>query len=490
MAKQTFTTGQVLTAAQMTSLQQTAMGGGSTTAKTASYVLVAADAGTVVQMNSASATTITVNTALFAAGDTVEIQNVGAGVCTVTAGTATVSTSSVLTLQQYDAGSLYFNSTSAAIFFASDAANSPLTTKGDLFTYSTSDTRLAAGSNGETLVADSVASTGLRYQSAYNGNGIINGGMDIWQRGTSFAFTSPGVAYTADRWLGRHLGTNVTYSQQTSGLTGIQYGLRIQRPVSTTGVNDQQIYYQFETPDSYRFAGQTVTLSFYAKAGANFSATSSIMSSAIYSGTGTNQNITSGAYTGQATVVSQNNTLTTSYQRFSVTGTVGATATQIAIILSATPTGTAGANDWYEITGVQLEFGSVATSFKRSAGGNIQGELAACQRYYFRSTSDATTPVAIYANGTGTAATSGRFGIQLPVTMRTTPTSLDYANLGMSDSVNAATAVTVLALATNLTWNNVCGLNATTASGITTYRPYFLVANSSANAYVGLSAEL
>ena len=62
MAKQTFTTGQVLTASQMTSLQQTAMGGGSATAKTASYTLVAADAGATVIMNSASATTITVNT--------------------------------------------------------------------------------------------------------------------------------------------------------------------------------------------------------------------------------------------------------------------------------------------------------------------------------------------------------------------------------------------------------------------------------------------
>lgn len=117
MAKQTFTTGQVLTAAQMTSLQQTAMGGGSTTAKTTSYTLVAADAGTVVQMNSASATTITVNTALFAAGDTVQIQNIGAGVCTVTAGTATVSTAGSLALNQYEGGQLYFNTTSAAFFF-------------------------------------------------------------------------------------------------------------------------------------------------------------------------------------------------------------------------------------------------------------------------------------------------------------------------------------------------------------------------------------
>jgi hypothetical protein len=117
MAKQTFTTGQVLTANQMTSLQQTAMGGGSATAKTANYVLTAADAGTVVQMNAAGATTITVNTALFAAGDTVQIQNLGAGVCTVTAGTATVSTAGSLALSQYEGGQLYFNSTSAAIFF-------------------------------------------------------------------------------------------------------------------------------------------------------------------------------------------------------------------------------------------------------------------------------------------------------------------------------------------------------------------------------------
>jgi hypothetical protein len=116
MAKQTFTVGQVLTAAQMTSLQQTAMGGGSATAKTASYTLVAADAGTTVIMNSGSATTITVNTALFAAGDTVFIVNQGAGVCTITAGTATVSTAGSLAMGQNETGELYFLSASAAIF--------------------------------------------------------------------------------------------------------------------------------------------------------------------------------------------------------------------------------------------------------------------------------------------------------------------------------------------------------------------------------------
>jgi len=116
MAKQTFTTGQVLTAAQMTSLQQTAMLGGAASAKTASYTLVAADAGTAISMSNASATTITVNTALFAAGDTVNITNLGAGVCTITAGTATVNTSASLALAQYESGTLDFTSTSAAIF--------------------------------------------------------------------------------------------------------------------------------------------------------------------------------------------------------------------------------------------------------------------------------------------------------------------------------------------------------------------------------------
>lgn len=156
MAKQTFTTGQVLTADQMTSLQQTAMGGGSPVTKTASYTLVASDAGTVIQMNSASATTITVNTGLFSAGDSVQIQNIGAGVCTVTAGTATVTTSGSLALSQWEGGDLYFTTTSASIFFdvtqASGMTN-PMTTTGDTIYSSPGSTpvRLGIGATGNVL---------------------------------------------------------------------------------------------------------------------------------------------------------------------------------------------------------------------------------------------------------------------------------------------------------------------------------------------------
>jgi len=115
MAKQTFTTGQVLTAAQMTALQLNDYNQ-TVSAKVASYVLVAADAGTRITMSNAGATTITVNTSLFAAGDTLFITNIGAGACTITAGTATVSTASSLVLAQYDSGRLYFTSTGVAIW--------------------------------------------------------------------------------------------------------------------------------------------------------------------------------------------------------------------------------------------------------------------------------------------------------------------------------------------------------------------------------------
>ena len=118
MAIQDFTAGQVLTAAQIDSLQANDYNQTVNT-KTASYTLVAADKGTRVVMNSASATTITVNTSLFDAGDTVYLQNIGAGVSTVTAGTATVSSAGPLAIPQNGGGLLYFTSAGVSIYYPS-----------------------------------------------------------------------------------------------------------------------------------------------------------------------------------------------------------------------------------------------------------------------------------------------------------------------------------------------------------------------------------
>lgn len=164
MAKQTFTTGDVLTATAMNDLQANDYNW-TVSQKAASYVLVAADKGTRIEMNAAGATTITVNTGLFSAGDTLFIQNIGAGSTTITAGTATVnkSTAGSLTLSQYQGGTLYFVSASSAVFFADAGYTPPLTTKGDLFGYDTAANRIPIGSNNQVLTADSTQALGLKW---------------------------------------------------------------------------------------------------------------------------------------------------------------------------------------------------------------------------------------------------------------------------------------------------------------------------------------
>jgi len=128
MSKQTFVANTILTAAQLNTLQANDYNQTVST-KTASYTLVASDAGTRVVMNVASANTVTVNTSLFSAGDTLVIQNIGAGVTTVTAGTATVSSAGPLTISQYGSGTLYFTSAGVSLWFpsAGPAASSGLT---------------------------------------------------------------------------------------------------------------------------------------------------------------------------------------------------------------------------------------------------------------------------------------------------------------------------------------------------------------------------
>lgn len=194
MAKQTFTTGAVLTAAQMNSLQANDYNW-TVSQKTASYVLVAADAGTRIEMNAAGATTITVNTALFSAGDTLFIQNIGAGVTTITAGTATVQKASnaSLALAQYQGGYLYFVSASNAVFFADAGFTSPLTTKGDLYGFSTLDARIPIGTNNQVLTADSAQALGLKWATPTSpvqnftllGTGTLTGASTITVSGIS-----------------------------------------------------------------------------------------------------------------------------------------------------------------------------------------------------------------------------------------------------------------------------------------------------------------
>ena len=173
--------------------------------------------------------------------------------------------------------------------------------KGDLIAATANDTpaRLAVGNNGETLVADSSTSTGLRWQVPVNANPVINSNFSVWQRGTSIVGTSL-IPYTADRWAigrgGSVGGTTVTRQAtgDTTNLPNIQYCARVQRDSGNTST--AQIYFMqsFETVNSIPFAGKTVTYSFYARKGANFSEVSSYLGMRVDVGTGTDQNVFTG----------------------------------------------------------------------------------------------------------------------------------------------------------------------------------------------------
>ena len=266
-------------------------------------------------------------------------------------------------------------------------ANSPLTAKGDLFGYSTTQARVAVGNNGETLVADSSATTGLRYQvtQAAGKNYIINGGMDIWQRGTSYALPATTINYgAADRWCYySNAVTGRTASRQTASLAGFTYSQRIQRDSGNTNTQSTQLVQLIESSVATSLQGQYVTVTFWAKAGANYSVASSNITVVLYAGTGTDQNPYTTGYTGQTTPISTSQAITTSWAKYSFTtsAVLASSITELTLaIQSGAFVGTAGANDWFEVTGVQLEAGQTGTLFTR-AGGTIQGELAACMRY-------------------------------------------------------------------------------------------------------------
>ena len=376
--------------------------------------------------------------------------------------------------------------------------NAIVDAKGDLIAASAADTpaRLAVGNNGETLVANSAASSGLTWASPVGSltNPVINGGMDIWQRGTSTSIpASTYPSFPADRWI-TSTNTNqaCTVARQATGdttnLPNIQYAVRYQRNSGQTGTGALYLMQNFETATSIPYAGKTITLSFYARKGANYSATSSILVSSIQTGTGTDQNAFLG-YTG-AVDTPQNNTLTTSWQRFTQTLTIGATATEMSIYFLFNPTGTASTNDYYEITGVQIDVGtwtaSTVPTFRRS-GGTIQGELAACQRYYYRQTATTNAYMDFSTCGTASASTQVKVQVPLPVQMRVTPTSIDFSNLGVNDG---ATTTALSGLSFSEASPNFGAIATSGATGLTQYRPYFIRANNNVAAFLGFSAEL
>jgi hypothetical protein len=305
-------------------------------------------------------------------------------------------------------------------------------------------------------------------------NLIINGGFDIWQRGTSFTTDAAAtVIYTADRISAFALfpgaGATQTITRETSSShvpSNFKYSLK--SVVSTAvpvNAGRMLIGYTMENTDSLALAGRTVTYSMQIKAIGNIDRVY------LYSRYNTSGgNALSGAVDGSNAPFIINSS---SFTTITWTTTVPSAAT-------LTSTGTYGfqlvyyrANNAVEaigdgiyIAGLQLETGNVVTSFSR-AGGTIGGELALCQRYYWRETG-------FQSSGGVQSAFDNNVWFSLqnfnPVPMRATPTAFientpyiaDFqSNIRTITSVNVVTryAIAFTYSSTKLTTSSAYGLN-------------------------------
>lgn len=247
-------------------------------------------------------------------------------------------------------------------------------------------------------------------------NLLINGSFDVWQRGTSFSNSNSLVSmYCADHWhYWRTAWTsNISASKQFwSGVTGQPNMMRITRTAGDTTVYDLNLTYGFETIEVRKLQGKTLTLQFTAYRGNNFSAASNNLGVQFVHGVNTDSTLAAGFGTGMVYGTVTNVSLTTNFVTYYVTYTVPSNATQLSLRFYYTPTGTAGAADYFEIGEIQLEQGNIATPIERRP---YSTELALCQRYYMKRDN-------CYWEGYAAIGYHLIQPVQFPVTMRVAPT--------------------------------------------------------------------
>jgi hypothetical protein len=283
-----------------------------------------------------------------------------ASVITLPSAVVTNDVIEVINIQPFNVADVYTTAQADSTFLTLSTASSTYLTQ------SSASTTYATNS--------SVTSTYTPLSSPITSykNKIINGGFDIWQRGTSFS----AGGYTADRWLLQVDGSGATrsVSQQTltpGSISGFesQFFLRYNQSVAGTGGTFNIIDQRIE--DVRTLAGQTVTVSFWAKADSARTIDSSIQ-----------QVFGSGGSSEVAGLSSGNINLTTSWTRYSYTGTLASIsgktvgAGSYAALRFNFPRNTTFTID---IEGVQVEKGSIATEFEQRFIGD---ELRMCQRYY------------------------------------------------------------------------------------------------------------
>jgi len=230
-------------------------------------------------------------------------------------------------------------------------------------------------------------------------NGFINGNFDIWQRGTSQTASGYG---SADRWVMARNGSTNTTSRQafTLGQTDVPNNPKyfVRHVVTSSAGASNFVSMRQNIEDVTKYAGQTVTISFYAKADAT----------KVVSVTADQNFGSGGSPSAQVNIIGVKRTLTTTMTRYNVQlsipsvsgkvlGTNGDDYLQINIWMDAgtdfnARTVTLGhQSGTFEFSQCQIEAGSSATPFEFRP---IGAELALCQRYYEKSFDIGTAPAA------------------------------------------------------------------------------------------------
>jgi len=306
----------------------------------------------------------------------------------------------------------------------------------------------------------------------------INGGFDIWQRGTTLNNVTHST-YTADQWVivTDSIGT-VNITQQNIAAQGLNstYCMRVEK---SAGASNRVV--MVSVPEgALNCVGKTVTLSGYLRKG-------SALTSDVKVDIGTRVTRYGTQYDGivQSTInnASLNSSTFTKFSySFNVTTTTSTNNANL-FELEILYTQAGGANVYLEIAAIQIEVGTVATPFAR-AGGSIGGELALCQRYYTTSIPTGYTITDFSGMNPGSSSAIGWCSpgssndifttIQYPVPMRTTPTFNIYsAGNRTSGSIRDAVTGSDLAVSNySIQTGNNKGFNYMSGFTATTGRPY------------------
>jgi hypothetical protein len=340
-------------------------------------------------------------------------------------------------------------------------------------------------------------------------NMIINGAMQVAQRGTSFSVSDN--IYTLDRFLTEFGGLGAfTLTQSTDAPDGFGNSLKLDCTTADASPASGDIFQLFHRIEGQNLqqlkkgtsSAEKVTLSFFVKSNktgnmqVNLRDANSRIIGATYAISSANtwerKTITFDGDTSGSIANDNTSELTIEFPVGSGSNyTSGAVPT--AWEASSDADRNAGSNinladstdnEWY-ITGLQLEVGSQATPFEHRSFGE---ELALCQRYLFRSGKE-ESPYTAFAQGWATSTTAGTAHVAFPVEMRAEP-SFSHSNLQVSDDVTAGLAVSS-ADTNNAVGNRMYGyLEWNVSSGATQYRSYAIRGNNNTSAHITFDAEL